>query len=38
MATRQLTIEVPETVLLAEKMDEVSFGLELPQLGRCQTV
>jgi predicted HTH domain antitoxin len=28
-ATRQVTIEIPEKVLLAEKMDEVSFVREL---------
>ena len=29
MATRQITINVPEKVLLAEKKDEVSFAREL---------
>jgi predicted HTH domain antitoxin len=29
MSTRQLVIDVPETVLLAEKMDETSFAREL---------
>jgi predicted HTH domain antitoxin len=29
MATRQITIEVPEKVLLAEKTDEISFAREL---------
>jgi predicted HTH domain antitoxin len=29
MATRQLIIDVPETVLLAEKMDAASFAQEL---------
>lgn len=29
MATRQLIIDVPETVLLAEKMDATSFAQEL---------
>ena len=32
MAIRQLTIDVPETVLLAEKMDAVSFAHELRTL------
>jgi predicted HTH domain antitoxin len=32
MATRQLVIDVPETVLLAEKMDEASFARELREL------
>ena len=32
MATRQLTIDVPETVLLAEKMDAASFAHELRTL------
>jgi predicted HTH domain antitoxin len=29
MASRHLTIEVPETILLAEKTDEKSFAREL---------
>ena len=29
MATRQLIIDVPETVLLAEKMDATAFAQEL---------
>jgi len=29
MATRQIVLEIPEKVLLAEKTDEVSFGREL---------
>ena len=29
MSTRQITIDVPEKVLLAEKTDEASFGREL---------
>ena len=29
MAMRQITVEVPEQVLLAEKMDEADFGREL---------
>jgi len=29
MATRQITLEIPEKVLLAEKTDEVSFAREL---------
>jgi predicted HTH domain antitoxin len=32
MARRQLLIDVPETVLLAEKTDEVSFARELRML------
>ena len=32
MSNRQLVIDVPETVLLAEKSDEASFGLELKVL------
>lgn len=32
MATRQLVVEVPETVLLAEKTDEVAFSRELREL------
>jgi predicted HTH domain antitoxin len=32
MASRQLLIDVPETVLLAEKTDEVSFARELRML------
>ena len=32
MVMRQITIDVPETVLLAEKTDEVSFGQELRML------
>lgn len=32
MASRQLTIDVPETVLLAEKTDEASFARELRTL------
>ena len=32
MATRQLLIEVPETVLLAKKMDETSFAREIREL------
>jgi predicted HTH domain antitoxin len=29
MATRQVVIEIPERVLLAEKTDETSFGREM---------
>jgi predicted HTH domain antitoxin len=29
MATRQIVIDVPEKVLLAQKMDETSFACEL---------
>ena len=29
MATRQITIDIPEKILLAEKTDEVSFAREL---------
>jgi predicted HTH domain antitoxin len=29
MATRQIVLEIPEKVLLAEKTDEVSFAREL---------
>ncbi len=29
MTTRQIVIDVPETVLLAEKTDSVSFGREM---------
>jgi predicted HTH domain antitoxin len=29
MATRQIVIDIPETVLLAEKTDEASFGREM---------
>jgi len=29
MVTRQIVIEVPEKVLLAEKVDETAFGREL---------
>lgn len=32
MTTRQITIEIPEKVLLAEKTDPVSFGRELRML------
>jgi len=32
MAIRQITIKVPERVLLAEKTDEVTFARELPIL------
>jgi len=32
MSTRQLVIDVPETVLLAEKMDEASFAREIREL------
>ena len=32
MASRQLVIDVPETVLLAEKTDETSFARELRML------
>ena len=32
MATRQIVIEVPEKVLLAEKTDEISFSRELQML------
>ena len=32
MAARQITIKVPERVLLAEKTDEVTFARELPIL------
>jgi predicted HTH domain antitoxin len=30
MATRQIVIDVPEKVLLAEKTDEIGFSRELP--------
>jgi len=33
MANRQIVIEVPEKVLLAEKTDEPSFARELRMLG-----
>jgi hypothetical protein len=32
MATRQVVINVPEKVLLAEKTDEIGFSRELPIL------
>jgi predicted HTH domain antitoxin len=32
MASRQLLIDIPETVLLAEKTDEVAFARELRML------
>lgn len=32
MANRQVVVEVPESVLLAEKTDELAFSLELRQL------
>jgi predicted HTH domain antitoxin len=32
MATQQIIIEVPEQVLLAEKMDSASFGREMRML------
>ena len=32
MAVKQLTIEIPEKVLLAEKMDEQSFAREMRML------
>jgi predicted HTH domain antitoxin len=32
MTTRQIVIDVPEKVLLAEKTDEIEFGRELPIL------
>jgi len=32
MATRQIVIDVPETVLVAEKTDETAFGRELRML------
>jgi len=32
MATRQIVIEVPEKILLAEKTDEIGFSRELPIL------
>lgn len=32
MAMRQIVVDVPEQVLLAEKMDEVEFGRELRTL------
>jgi len=32
MSSRQLLIDVPETVLLAEKTDEVSFAREIQML------
>jgi predicted HTH domain antitoxin len=32
MTTRQITINIPEKVLLAEKTDEVSFARELTML------
>jgi len=33
MATRQIVLDIPEKVLLAEKTDEVSFARELRILG-----
>jgi len=33
MATRQAIIDIPEQILLAEKMDETSFARELLALG-----
>jgi hypothetical protein len=36
MATRQLVIDVPETVLLAEKMDATAFAQELRVLASPQ--
>jgi predicted HTH domain antitoxin len=32
MATRRIVLDIPETVLLAEKTDEVSFARELRML------
>jgi predicted HTH domain antitoxin len=32
MATRQVVVNVPEKILLAEKTDEVAFGRELSTL------
>ena len=32
MSTRQIVIDIPEKVLLAEKTDEVSFGREIRML------
>lgn len=32
MTTRQIVLEIPEKVLLAEKTDETSFGRELRML------
>ena len=32
MATRQIVIDIPETVLLAEKTDEIAFARELRPL------
>ena len=32
MVTRQIVVDVPEKVLLAEKMDEAEFGRELRTL------
>ena len=32
MTTRQITVEVPESVLLAEKTDEANFARELNML------
>ena len=32
MASKQIVIDVPESVLAAEKSDEVSFGRELREL------
>lgn len=32
MSTRQLVIEIPEEILLAEKTDEASFAVELRML------
>ena len=29
METRQVTVSIPEKILLAEKLDEVAFGKEL---------
>jgi hypothetical protein len=33
MGTRQITIDIPEKILLAEKSDEVAFGQEMRPSG-----
>jgi hypothetical protein len=38
MTTRQIVIDVPEKVLLAEKTDEISFSRELKILGRREAL
>ena len=36
MTTRQVVLEIPEKVLLAEKTDEASFGRELRMLAAAK--